>query len=312
MRRWFRRLLPSLARVRPPGFRPRHGCGGRDQPTRGRQPDGRPSAPHLPGRHPGSPLRRKRAMTGVEAWSDDHVPSRPRWLNAHAGLSTRVMQDPLINDVYVGDDSGLQLEALSDYRVPAALGDNAQLLGQQVRAAGSQILFVYVPRKEEVFADRLPAGLRSSLPCDPGAGPRRVRPRRSGPGPDPVPVGRVPPGRLLLADRPPLDAGRALEALDQITVKARSMGFVIPPDTRPYAPATYPDFYGSTARRALPRTPRPDQLRDPHPTDVAGPGLLPWRLQPPDLRHADRRGPSTSTPTGMPRSSAATTATSRW
>jgi hypothetical protein len=188
-------------------------------------------------------------MGGVEAWLDDHVPARRRWLNLHADVASSALQVPVINNVYIGDKEGMQLEKLPDYRVPKALGRNAEALGEAVRAAGSQILFVYVPRKEEVFADRYPKAWGNNLP--------KTREEvleafaRGGPVLDLTATLSDPQARdryFFRTDHHWTPEG-AVAALDAITSEAASMGFVVEPDARSYAAERYPDFYGSLARK---------------------------------------------------------------
>ena len=188
-------------------------------------------------------------MGAVEGWVDDHLPARRRWLNLHAGVASRALRVPVVNNVYVGDAAGMQLEKLPTYRVPNSLGRNAAELGAEVRAAGSQILFVYVPRKEEVFADRYPAAWQNTLPDSRQAMIEAFS--RGGPVLDLTPTLSDPARRdafFYKTDHHWTPTG-AMTALEAITEKAASMGFVIEDDTRPYTDKRYPDFYGSLARK---------------------------------------------------------------
>jgi hypothetical protein len=205
-------------------------------------------------------------MGGVEAWIDDHVPARRRWLKLHAGVATKALQVPVVNNVYVGDAEGMQLEKLPAYRVPTSLGRNAEALGKAVRAAGSQVLFVYVPRKEEVFADRYPAAWGNTLP--------ETRKEvldafsRGGPVLDLTRTLSDPQRRdeyFFRTDHHWTPAG-ALVALDAISREAASMGFAIQPDARSYKEKRYPDFYGSLARKTTAAgVTRPDHFVVPTP-----------------------------------------------
>lgn len=205
-------------------------------------------------------------MTGVEAWMDDHVAARSRWLTAHGALATRGLAMPVMENVLVDDPQGMQLEKVKKLRVPEDLATHAQRLGQDVRAAGVPILWVYLPRKEEVFADRLPAAWPDNL----GA----TRPRlldamaQGGPVLDLTPTLSDPrhrDGYYWRTDHHWTPAG-ALTALDAIAARAVSLGVTIPQDTRPYTTMTYPDFYGSTGRKVTAGATRsPDRFEIPVP-----------------------------------------------
>ena len=205
-------------------------------------------------------------MAGVEEWVDDHVPGRRTWLNLYAGIASRGLRAPVIKNVYVGDPAGMQLEKLPPYRVPDSLGRNAELLGEQVRAAGSQVLFVYVPRKEEVFADRLPAAWPNSL--DESKEQVLESLSRGGPVLDLTTALSEPDHRdkyFWRTDHHWTPAG-VFVALDEITKKAAEQGVRIPEDDRAYTAKAFPDFYGSTARKTTAAGTRvPDRFAVPTP-----------------------------------------------
>lgn len=187
-------------------------------------------------------------MTGVESWLNDHMPARTRWLNLHGRLSTQALREPVVDNVLVDDPRGMQLEKTRRLKVPAALATNAAQLGRDVRATGTPILWVYLPRKEEAFADRMPAAWHNYLVDTRPAVLRAMA--AGGPVLDLTRTLSDPSrreGYYWRTDHHWKPAG-ALTALTAITAKARSMGVDIPADKRTYSSRTYPDFLGSTGR----------------------------------------------------------------
>jgi hypothetical protein len=206
-------------------------------------------------------------MNGVESWLDDHVPERDRWLELHGTLASQALRAPVVDDVLVDDPQGMQLEKPVELTVPDDLAQHAQQLGHDVRAAGSKLLWVYVPRKEEAFADRLP-------PAWPNyylqSGPLlKAAMERGGPLLDLTPLLSDPQHRddyYWRTDHHWTPAG-ALAAVDAITARSAQMGVTIPPDVRPYSVHDYPQFIGSTGRMVTAgATRRPDHFDIPQPS----------------------------------------------
>lgn len=205
-------------------------------------------------------------MTGVESWLNDHMPARTRWLNLHGLLSTQALREPVVDNVLVDDPRGMQLEKTRRLNVPPALATNAAQLGRDVRATGTPILWVYVPRKEEVFADRLSPAWHNYLLDSRPAVLRAMA--AGGPVLDLSSTLSDPAQRdwyYWRTDHHWTPAG-ALAGLDAISMRARSMGVDIPADTRTYTTRIYPDFYGSTGRKVTAGATRsPDHFVIPQP-----------------------------------------------
>ncbi len=200
-------------------------------------------------------------MRSTEAWLDDQVPSRRQWLEAHGAITRGVLRQPVIKNVYVGDPGGFLLQKQPKLTVPAAFGDRAAQLGKDVRATGTPILWVYLPRREEVFDDRLPAAWQGALAATKPAVLAAIG--RGGPVLDLSPVLSDPAKResyYWRTDHHWTSQG-ALAGLDAVTARLRAMGVRLGTDTRAYRTVSYPDFYGSLARQVTAgATPRADSF----------------------------------------------------
>ncbi len=205
-------------------------------------------------------------MQSTEAWLDDHVPSRQRWLEAHGALTRSVLRQPVVNNVLVDDPHGFLLDKPVHLRVPQAFGDRAEQLGKDVTATGTPIMWVYVPRREEVFDDRLPQAWQGVLTSTKPAFLDAIG--RGGPVLDLSPMLSDPKRResyFWRTDHHWTPAG-ALAGVDAITARAASMGVRLGTDTRSYHDVTYPDFYGSLAREVTAgATPQADHFVVPVP-----------------------------------------------
>jgi hypothetical protein len=94
-------------------------------------------------------------MAAVDTYMDERLPGRDSLLAAHAGFTTVAFRDPVLHDVYVDGPNGQLLEKPPAISVRATLGDEAAQLAASVGPA--PVLWVYAPRKEEIYADALPA-----------------------------------------------------------------------------------------------------------------------------------------------------------
>lgn len=205
-------------------------------------------------------------MTSTESWLDDHVPGRERWLELHSTLVREALRQEVIKDVYVGDPRGQLLQNLKPMRVPPSLASNAATLARQIHALGVATMSVYLPRREEVFADRLPAAWPRSLEQSKPAFEQALG--RFGPLLDLTGAMSDPTQRdsyYWRTDHHWTGAG-ALTALAAISAKAATLGVDIPADTRTYTTRTYPTYYGSLGRIVTAGgTPRPDRFAVPLP-----------------------------------------------
>lgn len=260
-------LVPALAGLLLVGFVAALGLGATLRPRQtGSTLDGRVLA-GFPDPSAGT-VRSGQWMTDMEGWIDDHIPARTRWLQWHAEIARDALRQPVLKSVYTRDPKGMLLQEVPPLTVPADLGTNAATLGSQVRALGVKTLSVYVPRREEVFADRLPSGWSDTLAVTKPAVLQDLS--RFGPvldlsGPLSDPATRD--GYWWHTDHHWTPAG-ALAALGSITRAAAGLGVTIPPDTRPYASHTYRPFYGSLGREVTSGGTRPDTFRIPLPAQL--------------------------------------------
>lgn len=209
-------------------------------------------------------------MTSVEGWMDDRVLGRTYWLSLHAALSEKVLNVVELNGVTADPDTGMQYEKPPPMPSNPDLGPLAASLGDSIRAAGSQALFVYIPRKEEVFADRLPAAWGNSYLADRAQVMGQLR--EGGPLLDLTAVMSDPATRLgsyYLTDHhwTPQGALRALTAIDDA---AAGMGVRLGP-LPPLVDKQYGDYFGSLARRVTAAgTPAADTMVIPTPSAWRG------------------------------------------
>lgn len=110
-------------------------------------------------------LADKTWMDSFDTYVDERLIGRARWLELYAALTSKVLQDPVLNGVYLGSDSGHFLEKPLQQPFRDELAHEAKTLTESVRAAGAQMLWVYAPRREEVFADQLPQGWDNPYPA---------------------------------------------------------------------------------------------------------------------------------------------------
>lgn len=95
-------------------------------------------------------------MDSFDSFVDDRLPGRDTWLETHAATVTRALHNPFLNDVYVGAASGHLLEKPLNQPYRDTLPEEAQGLADAASDAGSELLWVYAPKREEAFADELP------------------------------------------------------------------------------------------------------------------------------------------------------------
>lgn len=209
-------------------------------------------------------------MAGVESWMDDRVVGRPSWLSLHAKLAQDVLNVVDLNGITVDPETDMEYEKPPAISEDPTLGPSARALGESARAAGAQVLFVYVPRKEEVFADRLPDGWDN--PYTAGRGLATAAMAQGGPVLDLTDQLADPGSRgenYYLTDHhwTPRAALRALGAVD---ARAAEMGVELGP-LPTLTDRTYGEFFGSYARRVTAAgTPQPDQMVIPTPAQWTG------------------------------------------
>lgn len=207
-----------------------------------------------------------RWMSEVETWMDQRVLGRSTWLSLHAAISRDVLRVRVLNDIATDPETGMEFEKPPVLKERPDLGTLAGTLGEQIRAAGSVPLFVYIPRKEEAFADRVPLIWPNTY--------RTARPRvlaalsRGGEVLDLTDVLSDPATRsssYFLTDHHWTPQG-ALRGLDAIAAKAGSMGVRLG-ELPPMTDVSYPDFIGSYGRRVTAAgVARPDRLVVPTPS----------------------------------------------
>jgi hypothetical protein len=187
-------------------------------------------------------------MKSVETWMDDRIVGRQYWLSLHAKISMSALRVRELNNITVDRRTNMQLEKPGPLPPNPKLGDYAASLGDSIRAAGAVPLFVYIPRKEEVFSDLLPQAWPNTY--------LEVRPtvlrdlRRGGNFLDLTPVLADPNTRFAnywLTDHHWAPPG-TLRGLAAISDKLATLGVKLGPSPA-YHDVQYKEFFGSYARR---------------------------------------------------------------
>lgn len=101
-------------------------------------------------------------MAAFDTYVDQRLPGRDTMLAAHAALVKDALRDAVVDDVFTEGPGGQLLDKPPALTVPASLAEDAAALADA--ADGTQLLWVYAPRKEEVFADALPAAWPNPYP----------------------------------------------------------------------------------------------------------------------------------------------------
>lgn len=112
-----------------------------------------------------SALADKSWMDSFDLYVDERVAGRVTWLEVHALMMSQVLRDPILNGVYLNAPQGHLLEKPLRQPYREELADQAQVLTEAVEAAGAKMLWVYAPRREEVFADQLPEAWSNPYPA---------------------------------------------------------------------------------------------------------------------------------------------------
>ncbi len=237
-------LLASLL-LTPPSF----------SPLDGRAPVAKPTVNN-------QTLESGAAMTATEDWFDDRVPGRHYLLAGQRGINHRLFRSPVIQDVFVGDPNGFLYEAPSVPRSVAQLAVDAKQLTSDLKALGVPILWVRVPRKEEVFSDRLPTSWRQAWRVPSQSVLAAMQ--QAGPTLDLSPILTDLNKRekyYWRTDHHWTDDG-TLASIDPIVNKARDLGALLGTDTRTYQEQDFGVFYGSGGRKVtMGATPRSDNFR---------------------------------------------------
>jgi len=203
-------------------------------------------------------------MARFDAFMDGRLPARATMLEIRAAVVVRAFRDPIINDVYVDGPHGQLLDMPPRLTIRESLAAEAQALAQV--SPHVPTLFVYVPRKEEILADGVPAGWPSDYPAAHAA----IAEAWSGAGEfldltDDMKVRAEAGDAFFAADHhwTPAAARAAADAVaDELTAKGVQLGT----DPRTYAPRTAASvFYGSTGRAVTAGAAPPDVLTYPAP-----------------------------------------------
>jgi len=210
-------------------------------------------------------------MAAVESWTDDRILGRQAWLSLHATIAADALRMQEINNIAIDRQSGLLLEKPGALPANPKLGEYARSLGDAARAAGAVPLFVYVPRKEEAFADLVPPLWNNTYLAQRGQVKRQLA--EGGAFLDLTALLSRPSTRLsdyYLTDHHWSPTG-ALAGLAAIDAKLRTLGVRLGPSPEYVDQGGFPGFLGSYARRITAAgTPTPDPFVIPSSSVWAG------------------------------------------
>lgn len=209
-------------------------------------------------------LESKEWMDSVDAYMDDRLPGRDTLLATHAAVKARALYDPVVNGIYLHGPDGQLLEIPPALEARPRLAQEAQALVDAV--APAPVLFVYVPRKEELYADAL-------LPAWGNVYPQlreEITGAFAGKGDvmdltDMMMSQREAGDAYFRADHhwTPASAKKAADAVADTLLEA---GVPVGQDSRAYADLVgQKPFYGSTGRRVTLGATRPDAMVVPVP-----------------------------------------------
>lgn len=190
-------------------------------------------------------------MQGVDDWASDQLAGRATWLSVHAMVQNEVLQDPIVDDVYLEAPDGFLYENHIDRSVPEEMAGNAQALSDQLAQRDIPLMWLYAPRKEEIRPEVLPEAWPNDLVDEKPAllasldtGDPLVDLTDSVGDPDHFNVFYYRNDHHWTADA-------AIVAVEQAAQAAGDLGVDIPADDRDYERVIYDDapFYGTLGRR---------------------------------------------------------------
>lgn len=95
-------------------------------------------------------------MHNVESFVDDRMPARRALLNLHAAFATKVFRNNFVSGVWIDRETGMLSEEMPQLAPVERLDPGFASISTIATANNVPLLFVYVPKKQEVFADQLP------------------------------------------------------------------------------------------------------------------------------------------------------------
>jgi|GEM_PF-1779203 len=108
-------------------------------------------------------MRSTEWMAAIDTYVDERLVGRATLLATHARIVHAAFGDPVVNGVYVDGPGGQLLERPPALTMRTTLGDEAAALAEAVGPA--PVLWVYAPRKEEIYADAVPASWPNGYPA---------------------------------------------------------------------------------------------------------------------------------------------------
>ena len=232
-------------------------------------------------------------MDHMDTYMDERLMAREAMLEAHARFVSLVVHSPVVNGVYLHGPHGQLLEQPPKLDVRSSLEAEAE--GLQETVGGAPILWMYAPRKEEIYAADLPGSWPSGYPAAHDA----IIGAWTGHGTvvdlTDLVAHHASAGDAYFRTDHHWTAQVAREAADEAANALAAQGIEVGADPRTYSPVTAAmPFYGSTGRLVTAGAVAPDEFTYPEPRggfqatmcldDECGlPTIDPARLDSPNL-----------------------------
>lgn len=196
-------------------------------------------------------------MTAVDTFADERMPMRTELLESHAAFVSKVLRDPIVNRVYTRGPHGQLLEQQQKLTMRETLADEANALAALEPDAPT--LFVYAPRKEEIYSAGLPDAWSNPYP----EAKAQIFDAWSAAGTVVDATGIVASHAENYTAYFRTDhhwrAGPSRDVVDAIADSLALQGVVIGTDSRQYETVVASEpFYGSTGRRVTAGATEPD------------------------------------------------------
>ena len=189
-------------------------------------------------------------MKQSENFVDDRMLGRRVLLNLHAAIATQIFRQSEVAGVWIDRDSKMLFDKTPALPPIARLSASLSELQNTAARTHTPMLFVYVPKKEEVFSDALPAHWKNSYLDNKQATIDEFA--KHGPVLDLTSIvgDKATRSRMWFKTDHHWNGNGAIMAADGVRAKLATMGLPVPKALPVLDEKTkYPDFIGSVGRK---------------------------------------------------------------